>query len=175
MSEIFVGTRLGHKVDLVDFELNTYYIEDIAENLSKAWRWNGAIDRFYSVAEHCVHVSRKAPRELQLEALMHDSAEAYICDVPRPVKKVVKQYVTLENKLMLSIAAQFHFKHPMNRAIAAIDSRVLITEHEQLHNSGFILDTQNFKGVLPYQDLILPCWEQEQARDEFLKQFEAIK
>ena len=33
-------------------------IVDIAHSLAMQCRYNGHTDRFYSVAEHCVHVSR---------------------------------------------------------------------------------------------------------------------
>lgn len=67
-------------------------IEDIAHHLAMICRYGGATPVFYSVAEHAVHVSRLVERvsgdaRLALLALHHDSAEAYIHDIRRPIKQ----------------------------------------------------------------------------------------
>lgn len=67
-------------------------VQDIAHQLSMICRYGGAVSSFYSVAEHSLILARYVrqvrpnnPR-LALQALLHDAAEAYICDVPRPLK-----------------------------------------------------------------------------------------
>jgi hypothetical protein len=62
-------------------------IVDIAHQLSMRVRYGGATTRFYSVAEHCVIVSRHVPPEFALEALLHDASEAYLGDMIRPLKR----------------------------------------------------------------------------------------
>ena len=72
---------------------------DIAHALSNTCRWTGHTSRFYSVAEHSVRVAERA-RELLAEVghglhtqllgalwgLLHDAPEAYLVDMPRPLK-----------------------------------------------------------------------------------------
>ncbi len=62
-------------------------IEDIARALSMICRFTGHVARFYSVAEHCIHVSRLVSPENALAGLLHDGSEAYIADVSSPVKR----------------------------------------------------------------------------------------
>lgn len=61
-------------------------IFDIAWHLSMKCRYTGATRKFYSVAQHSVLVSKCVPRHLEMAALLHDAAEAYLPDIARPIK-----------------------------------------------------------------------------------------
>ena len=54
---------------------------DIAHALSLLCRYGGHVDRFYSVAEHCVLMSEAVAPEHALYALLHVATEAYVVDV----------------------------------------------------------------------------------------------
>ncbi|MEM4379972.1 MAG: hypothetical protein QXL01_04720, partial [Thermoplasmatales archaeon] len=85
--EPWIETYSGKKFDyLAQSELD---IEDIAHALSNLCRFNGHTRVFYSVAEHSVNVSSMVPPELKIAALLHDAAEAYIGDVPSPLKQLI--------------------------------------------------------------------------------------
>lgn len=81
-----IETYSGQLVDLLDPRPETIRLVDIATALSNIPRFGGGISRFYSVAEHAVRVSDEVPT---LEALHHDSHEAYIGDLTAPLKKVL--------------------------------------------------------------------------------------
>lgn len=65
---------------------------DLAVSLSHLCRFNGHIDKFYSVAQHSIAVARLVEVRgggppTVLQALLHDAPEAYLCgDVPGPLK-----------------------------------------------------------------------------------------
>lgn len=77
--------------DIFDESTWDFHLDDIANALSNICRFGGHV-RFYSVAEHCVRVSRILEEwgwdpALQRLGLFHDAAEAYIGDIVRPIKK----------------------------------------------------------------------------------------
>ena len=66
-------------------------IEDIAHALAHQCRFSGHTIEHYSVAEHSVRVSglledRGYPYRVQMWGLLHDASEAYLIDLPAPVK-----------------------------------------------------------------------------------------
>lgn len=77
-------------------------VEDIAHALSNSCRFTGHTYRFYSVAQHCVRVSLRAT-DNPLKGLFHDAAEAYMCDLPSPVKRRFPAYKAAENVLLRCI------------------------------------------------------------------------
>lgn len=67
-------------------------VEDIARALGNTCRWGGHVTQYYSVAEHAVLVYRLVrdagfPADVCYAALHHDSHEAYLGDVPTPLKR----------------------------------------------------------------------------------------
>ncbi len=90
-------------------------IEDIAHHLSHVCRYTGACNRFYSVGAHSLFVMRiieeRYPdnRELALWALLHDAAEAYLVDLPTPIKRHPQFafYREMEWKVLKAIAQRF--------------------------------------------------------------------
>src|ERR1051325_4550411 len=80
---------------------------DIAHALSLLCRFAGHVERFYSVAEHCVHLSYAVPPEDALAALLHDATEAYVVDVPRPLKRSLPEYQEIEFGVWAVIVERF--------------------------------------------------------------------
>lgn len=113
-------------------------IEDIAHALSMLCRYNGHCSRFYSVAEHSALVAQRMSltrlgeddRELVLAALLHDASEAYLADVPRPVKPYLSGYHDYELAVQQAVYAAFGLQDPgvYEPLVKPIDGRILIDE-----------------------------------------------
>lgn len=102
---------------------------DIAHALSLLCRYGGHIDRFYSVAEHCVLMSQAVPAEHALWALLHDATEAYVVDVPRPLKRELADYARIEGGVMLAIVERFGLPSAsMPFEVHDADNRILLDE-----------------------------------------------
>ena len=106
-------------------------IIDIAWSLSHQCRFLGHTSRFYSVAEHSVIVSRYCS-QYPLEGLLHDSAEAYLSDIPRPLKPYLNGFREIEDNLLLAIFKKYGLSRPVPREVKRVDISILKDEQEQL-------------------------------------------
>jgi 5'-deoxynucleotidase YfbR-like HD superfamily hydrolase len=68
----------------------------------------------------------------KLEALLHDASEAYLMDSPKPIKRLLPDYVALEHKLMKAISDKFRISHPNSDEVKRADKEALKYEHYQL-------------------------------------------
>jgi hypothetical protein len=107
-------------------------IRDIAHALSLLCRFNGHCRCFYSVAEHSVHVSNQLTGADALWGLLHDAAEAYLTDLPRPVKKQMPLFEELEDRLLAVIMQHFGLAPAMPAAVRKADDDLLATEARDL-------------------------------------------
>jgi hypothetical protein len=87
-------------------------LRDIAHSLSLICRFNGHAKHLYTVAQHSLNVQRllkswgASPR-VQLKGLLHDASEAYLCDIPRPLKPYVQGYYEAEARVQDMIYAKY--------------------------------------------------------------------
>ncbi len=128
----WLQTFTGRRVWPLDPRPEDLDIRDIAHSLSQQCRFAGHVREFYSVAQHSVRVSFIVPPELALCGLMHDSSEAYLVDVPRPIKHLLPQYKEAEERLMHVLAARFGFTWPMPEEVRRADDVLLMAEARAL-------------------------------------------
>jgi len=115
----YVETYTGKQFWPLDPRPEDVCIEDIAHSLSMQCRFNGHCSSFYSVAEHSVIVAKELEimgygKEVQLYGLLHDAAEAYICDLPRPLKNCIVGYNSHELYIQSAIYEAFNIDCPSN-------------------------------------------------------------
>jgi hypothetical protein len=147
---------------------------DIAHGLSHVCRFGGHCRTFYSVAQHCVLASGLlAPFGLGFEGLMHDAAEAYVGDMPAPLKRILPEYKALERRVEAAIFDRFDIDSPLSPKVKEIDLVLLATEQRDLmpdHDDEWAL----IEGVPQLTDRIVP-WSAEAARAEWLARFEELR
>jgi hypothetical protein len=98
---------------------------DIAHALSLLCRYGGHVRSYFSVAEHCVLMSRAVSAENALWALLHDATEAYMVDLIRPLKRMMPAYVEAEDRLMGVICQRFGLDPVFPAEVKQADLRIL--------------------------------------------------
>lgn len=106
-------------------------IEVIAHALAMQCRYAGHCIRFYSVAEHCVHMARAVSKPNKLWALLHDASEAYLTDVIRPLKPHLPGYYEAEKRVMDAVIDRFGLASVMPSEVKNADNRILVDERTQ--------------------------------------------
>lgn len=107
MNERYIETASGLLYHFEAPSPDEIDIEDIAFALSNKCRFSGHT-QFFSVAEHSLSVAHRLPPELRLAGLLHDAAEAYLGDIPSPLKAVLPDYRSLEDINEIAIAKKFN-------------------------------------------------------------------
>lgn len=127
-----IRTFKGHYLNVFDPKPECIDIEDIAHALSHTCRFGGHTRYFYSVAQHSFRVAQMCSMENRLTALLHDATEAYMCDLPRPIKRNLPEYKKAEDCLMKVIADVFSIPFPFPDEIKLYDRVALEMEHKEL-------------------------------------------
>lgn len=122
-----VRVNSGIYINPFNMTKNEISILDIAHSLSQKPRFNGNLNFYYSVADHSVWIANKLEEKvpynpkLCLRGLLHDASEAYLWDIPTPLK----EYPQMEQ---LSKAVQ-----DLQRLI---DSKYLTESWTEEHNNA---------------------------------------
>jgi len=148
---------------------------DIAHALSHQCRFSGHTRLFYSVAEHSVRVARLLkPRgkRVQLWGLLHDASEAYLVDLPTPLKRSERigvLYTAAEKRLMRAICKRFCLPWKEPASVRAADLTMLATEVNSLMPGA--LHERPWTGLpAPLNTWITP-WSSTAAKEAFLNMF----
>jgi hypothetical protein len=171
----YLQTISGRRVNPFDPDPDDLDIADIARALGNLCRFGGHSRVFYSVAQHSVIVSelveqRGGDVEDVFAALMHDAAEAYLGDMPHPIKhrsELGAAFKVAEAHLEQAIRARFGIKDGVpeikqaDRALLATERRVFSAE--QWH-------WPELDGVEPLE-LDLTAWSPDEATEAFARRY----
>ena len=181
----------GRRLDLLDPSPPDIEIEDIAHGLARVARWNGQTsgDHAFSVAQHCVlvtrifkHITPQAKREELLASLLHDAPEYVIGDMISPFKAALGvDYKAFENKLLAAIHLRFGLpttiSNGLTSSIKNADRMAAYLEATQL--AGFsIPEGETFfgipKGLSGFDATLVPQATNE-AKAEYLSLFHNLQ
>lgn len=176
---IFVETISGARLDLLNPKPQSISATDIAYHLSMICRFSGAIKEFYSVAQHSVAVSDLArefgeDRHTQYACLMHDAAEAYIGDLPSPVKQLCPEYRELEERITEAINAALIVRNGehMKERIKLYDAIACRSEAAaMMHSRGHSWPW----GDTPIRNLKVAKWHRAEVEIAFLNRYYELR
>lgn len=167
----WIQTSLGRQFWPIDPRPDEIDPEDIAHALSMLCRFGGHCLRFYSVAEHSVLLARACAPENRLWALLHDASEAYLVDIPRPLKPFLVGYQEAEGKIMAAVCERFGLSGPMPQEVKDLDTRILTDERRQNMAPApkpWSTDAEPIGATLCF-------WEPRQAKRAFLSDLETYR
>jgi len=170
-------TFSGSAVNLLDPRPQDIHIADIAHSLSHLCRFNGHCARYYSVAEHCVHVSRLTERGNALWGLLHDAAEAYVGDLVRPVRAhpLLTGFESVERRVLEAVCQRFHLSLPMPGDVIRADRLMLHVEMARwfylpFPDDGSLIDDSEVRRF----GNLLEGWDPREAKIRFLERYEEL-
>ena len=169
----WMQTRAGLAYWPLDPRPEEILIDDIAHALALQCRYGGHCRSFYSVAEHSVHVSYIVPPEHALVGLLHDATEAYLVDLPRPVKLMLPAYREIEDANWRVIAKKFRLPVSMPACVKEADAAICLAEQEALMAPAPISWRGNHGIPLSVQlpNVNIQCWPAQVAASKFLERF----
>ena len=164
-------TYSGKSIDVFDPDPASIDPSDIARALSMQCRYGGHVKFHYSVAQHSVLLSDAVPIELRKAALIHDGAEAYLPDLPRPVKDRAPEYQEMDERLTRAVFERFGVPYTLMRDLKWYDVSICVDEmptligypDPELLNNG-------------YRSLGVPIhpWSPADAETRFLSRFKYL-
>lgn len=133
-----IQTYTGLAFDYLNPSPEMVDIRDIAHSLATAPRFNGHLSVGISVAGHCVTCAEALrglgySYDICLQALLHDASEAYIGDIPKPLKELLPEARVIEGNIHEVIAKALESPYPFHEAVHKIDVAAMVKESEYLN------------------------------------------
>jgi hypothetical protein len=176
----FIQTVSGRRFNPLEPDPGEVDIGDIARALSHQCRFGGNCRTYYSVAQHSCLVADLVEEcggdpDAVLWALLHDASEAYLVDLPHPLKHrsaLGALYAEVEDRLQTAICEHFGLPPEPPPLLKQVDRALLATERRAV--SQVLWDWPELDGVEPL-DLEIEPWLPDRARDELLVRFERLR
>lgn len=166
----------GRQIDIEAPQPESLDIGDIAHALSFICRGSGQVNTFFSVAQHCICCAREAAARgystaVQLACLLHDASEAYMMDLPKPIKdNLLPGYRVYEDALLACIYRRFLSREltpEESRRVDEMDHLLLQCDLKYLLNR----DIPAPELLVPPDYTVRPF---EEVREEYLDLFREL-
>ena len=174
----FIQTLSGRRVNPLHAAPEDIDPVDIANALANLCRFGGHSRGFYSVAQHSVIVcdlleEQGATADELMAALLHDAAEAYLGDLPHPIKhrsELGAVFRVAEKQLEAVINERFSLPDAAAR-VKPLDRALLATERRIFSTVSW--EWPELDGVAPL-DLEIEPWLPDRAREEFTRRYDQL-
>lgn len=166
----WITTYTGKKFHYLNPKTNEVDIRDIAHALALTCRFGGHCNQFYSVAEHSIRVADIVPENFRLHALLHDAGEAYVPDIPRPIKYDYPVMKRLDDRISKFVLVVLGNGYCDNDYIKYADSRLLATEARDL-----MPNTDDWAELPPPLEGHIKPLPWQEAEIEFLNYYDSEK
>ena len=185
----YIETFSGIPFYVMDPKENEILLDDIIQALSSAPRYGGHARRIngfaLSVAEHSIRVADYLYRKygnkgLANKGLFHDASEAYLVDIPRPIKPELTNYKKIEEGVQCLIYEKFCNGIPNDAQkdlIKEADNVMLFAEAHKLMKSkgvGWADYDKYIKQALEESDRI-EVWSHDFAAHQFRLTYDYYK
>lgn len=160
-------TANGHYFNLLYPQPSSIDIRDIAHALARINRFTGHTRQFYSVAQHCYHVSELVPRKYALEGLLHDAAEAYMGDIASPLKQLLPDYKRIYKGVEKAVFAKFGIAE-LPPCVKEADLKMLAAERAALMPATPDREWEIIKGIQVPSCMKLIAMLPQEAEERFL-------
>jgi 5'-nucleotidase len=175
----YLQTVSGRFVNPFDPDPTQIDIQDITRALANTCRFGGHCRSFYSVAQHSVIVSelveeRGGDPEDVFAALMHDASEAYLGDMPHPIKHrsaLGEAFKAAEDRLEQALQTRFKIKAGVPE-IKRADRALLATERRALSTEDW--HWPELDGIEPLE-IQLTAWSPDEAAARFQARYEELE
>jgi hypothetical protein len=169
--DAWIETYTGRRFNVFEPDIRNINIMDIAHSLSMCTRFNGHLNQYYSVAEHSIYVSELVPKEFALAGLLHDASEAYLSDVPRPIKAMIPEIKLIENNVITLIFKKYGVTE-YSDIITYIDRSLCLTEAVQSNMNTY--DWIEGSDDYDLQNITLSYLPWSIAKQDFLNLFDKL-
>lgn len=165
----FIETFTGLEFDLLNPKNNIYRPEDVLHALAKECRYGGHCDKFYSVNEH-IYIGTFLIDGIneQCEWCVHDSPEAYLKDIPTPLKRLFPEYEKLHDAHLEEICRQWGISYPLCDKVWEVDHLMFEIEQPQLMKGLF------YEKKPVNEKIKLFCWNPEEAKEALTSRFKEL-
>lgn len=175
-----IRTYVGFTVNPLDLRPEQIDIQDIAHALACINRFNGHLMEPISVAQHSVYASwfvDSPSRKIQLQALLHDAAEAYLGDVTKWLKAspAFTQYREAEARAQAVIFQKFNCATDLHPLVEEVDRLLVRAEARRGFGNAFRFNHPDYPPLNPRElqrvQQLNSSWTWQESESYFLARF----
>ena len=176
-NDLWVQTMTGKSFHPFNPHADEIAIEDIAHGLSLTCRFGGQSKTFYSVAQHCVLLTKLVPAYAKYWALMHDAAEAYVGDLPTPIKDGLPDFKKMEDNILDVIVRSFniHINTHIHKVVKQADTWLGAFEARHLMDSPDWAEAILAASLVNPRKVDINPWDADTAKINFILTFQKLK